>query len=46
MNWEEFWGNHTELLPNQMTDRLACLQLENKSFEICTPYNHNDFRTD
>lgn len=46
MNLEEFWGNHNQLLPNQMTDRLACLQLENKSFEICTPYNHNDFRTD
>jgi hypothetical protein len=46
MNLEEFWGNHNQLLPNQMTDRLACLQLEDKSFEICTHYHHNDFRTD
>ena len=49
MSWEEFWGDHTELLPsqiNQMTDRLACLQVEDKSFEICTPYPDNDFRTD
>lgn len=46
LSWEEFWGGASELTPSELTDRLACLQVENKSFELCTPYADNDFRTD
>ncbi len=46
MTDDEFWGENAELRSDKLTDRLACLQTEDNSFELCTPYADNDFRTD
>jgi hypothetical protein len=46
MTDDAFWGEDSELTSDKLTDRLACLQSEDNSFELCTPYADNDFRTD